>query len=131
MTIKTGIFQSTQQRVNGGAEYGRVLLRVIVKFTAKACDENFHWESDMKFYYKNPLRCMMITWEALMWKIHPLMRITVELFEPLTHTHKPTSESGRQNKFQFYAIKTREQARGRMKYYTVINHCLQTFFASM
>lgn len=87
MTIKTGIFQSTQQRVNGGAECGKLLLRVIVKFTAKACDENFHWESDMKFYYKNPLRCMMITWEALMWKIHPLMRITVELLEPLTHTH--------------------------------------------
>lgn len=33
------------------------------------------WESDMKFYYKNPLRCMMITWKALMRKIHLLWRI--------------------------------------------------------
>lgn len=73
------------------------------------------WESDMKFYYKNPLRCMMITWKALMRKIHLLWRIATGGSKwrkaENANQHTLTADS----KFQFYAIKSevgRERAMG-------------------
>lgn len=70
---------------------------------------------------------MMITWKALMRKIHLLWRIATGGSKwrkaENANQHTLTADS----KFQFYAIKSevgRGRARGRMKYYTVINHLL-------
>lgn len=99
-----------------------VFFRVIVIFTAKASDKIIPWESDMKFYYRNPLRCMMITWKALMWKIHPLVRIKVAWDSPRTHTDAADSKLWNlRNKAG--SARDGERKRG-MKYYPVINHSL-------
>lgn len=56
------------------------------------------WESDMKFYYKNPLRCMMITWKALMRKIHLFWRIATggSKWRKAGGERQPTHANGRQ-----------------------------------
>lgn len=99
LTMEAGIFQSTHEK---SCERDEVWLErkrtfhVIVRKKASLKKLSFG-NLDMKFYYKNPLRCMMITWKALMRKIHLLVRIfptakegrrELFLFE---HQHKPTA----------------------------------------
>lgn len=124
--MKTGIFQSAHShppqraiKAEGSNERGFSAVsssNSTQRLTRAETSGIILWESDMKFYYKNPLRCMMITWKALMRKIHLLWRIATGGSKwrkaENANQHTLTADS----KFQFYAIKSevgRERARAK------------------